>query len=171
MALSTSLAQSQKCKIVLSGVVVDASNNAPLDRAVVEIRELGLKFITDLEGHYHFYNLCEGNYTMVVNHISCDSITLKIQIQKNLIKNFRLPHSLNELETVSVSAKKDLTLNTIKEELSNKIIDATRGQSLGEILKNVNGVAVLQTGSTIFKPVIHGLHSQRILLLNNVVRL
>ena len=82
MALSTSLAQSQKCKIVLSGVVVDASNNAPLDRAVVEIRELGLKFITDLEGHYHFYNLCEGNYTMVVNHISCDSITLKIQIQK-----------------------------------------------------------------------------------------
>ena len=171
MALSTSLAQSQKCKIVLSGVVVDASNNAPLDRAVVEIRELGLKFITDLEGHYHFYNLCEGNYTMVVNHISCDSITLKIQIQKNLIKNFRLPHSLNELETVSVSAKKDITLNTIKEELSNKIIDATRGQSLGEILKNVNGVAVLQTGSTIFKPVIHGLHSQRILLVNNGVRL
>ncbi|MCE2845391.1 MAG: TonB-dependent receptor plug domain-containing protein, partial [Sediminibacterium sp.] len=46
-----------------------------------------------------------------------------------------------------------------------------RGQSLGEILKQVNGVAVLQTGSTIFKPVIHGLHSQRILLVNNGVRL
>ena len=171
MVLSTSFAQPQKCKIFLSGVVVDASNNAPLDRAVVEIRELGLKFITDLEGHYHFYNLCAGNYTLVVNHISCDSITLKTQIQRNIIKNFRLPHSFNELETVSVSAKKDILLNTIKEELSNKIIDATRGQSLGEILKNVNGVAVLQTGSTIFKPVIHGLHSQRILLVNNGVRL
>jgi hypothetical protein len=39
---------------VLSGVVMDASNNAPLEKAVVEIKELGLKFITDIEGHYHF---------------------------------------------------------------------------------------------------------------------
>jgi len=41
-------------------------------------------------------------------------------------------------------------------------VDATRGQSLGEVLSRANGVTVLQTGSTIFKPVIHGLHSQRV---------
>lgn len=164
-------AQGQNCKLVLSGVVVDASNNAPLEKAVVEIKELGLKFITDIEGHYHFYELCAGNYTIVVNHTSCDSIVLKITLQRNLVKNFRLPHSFNELETVSVSAKKDVMVNTIKEELSAKAIQASRGQSLGEVLKQVNGVAVLQTGSTIFKPVIHGLHSQRILLVNNGVRL
>jgi iron complex outermembrane receptor protein len=50
-------------------------------------------------------------------------------------------------------------------------VDATRGQSLGEVLSRANGVTVLQTGSTIFKPVIHGLHSQRVLLINNGVRL
>ena len=164
-------AQGQNCKLVLSGVVVDASNNAPLEKAVVEIKELGLKFVTDIEGHYHFYNLCAGNYTILVNHISCDSIVLKTQVQRNIIKNFRLPHSFNQLETVSVSAKRDLMVNTIREELSAKSIETSRGQSLGEILKQVNGVAVLQTGSTIFKPVIHGLHSQRILLVNNGVRL
>ncbi|MEY3737530.1 MAG: CarboxypepD reg-like domain [Bacteroidota bacterium] len=47
-------AKAQKCNLVLSGVVMDASNNAPLEKAVVEIKELGLKFITDIEGHYHF---------------------------------------------------------------------------------------------------------------------
>jgi iron complex outermembrane receptor protein len=164
-------AQDQNCKLVLSGLVIDASNNAPLDKAVVEIKELGLKYVTDIKGQYHFYDLCAGNYTIVVNHISCDSVVLKTAVQRNLIKNFRLPHSFNQLETVSVSSKKDLMVNTIREELSSKAIEATRGQSLGEILKQVNGVAVLQTGSTIFKPVIHGLHSQRILLVNNGVRL
>jgi iron complex outermembrane receptor protein len=155
----------------LSGNVIDASNNAPLEKAVVEIKELGLKFVTDVKGQYHFFDLCAGNYTIVVNHISCDSVVLKTAVQRNQIKNFRLPHSFNQLETVSVRSKKDLMVNTIREELSAKAIEKTRGQSLGEILKQVNGVAVLQTGSTIFKPVIHGLHSQRILLVNNGVRL
>ena len=164
-------AQDQNCKLVLSGLVIDASNNAPLDKAVVEIKELRLKYVTDIKGQYHFYDLCAGNYTIVVNHISCDSVVLKTAVQRNQIKNFRLPHSFNQLETVSVRSKKDLMVNTIREELSAKAIEKTRGQSLGEILKQVNGVAVLQTGSTIFKPVIHGLHSQRILLVNNGVRL
>jgi iron complex outermembrane receptor protein len=164
-------AQGQNCKLVLSGNVIDASNNAPLEKAVVEIKELGLKFVTDAKGQYHFFDLCAGNYTIVVNHISCDSVVLKTAVQRNQIKNFRLPHSFNQLETVSVRSKKDLMVNTIREELSAKAIEKTRGQSLGEILKQVNGVAVLQTGSTIFKPVIHGLHSQRILLVNNGVRL
>jgi len=157
--------------LVLSGVVMDASNNAPLEKAVVEIKELGLKFITDIEGHYHFYNLCKGSYTIVVNHMSCDSIKYKLTVQQNVIQNFKLPHAINELENVIVNAKRDLNVNTIKEVLSSKVVDATRGQSLGEVLSRANGVTVLQTGSTIFKPVIHGLHSQRVLLINNGVRL
>ena len=164
-------ANAQKCNLVLSGVVMDASNNAPLEKAVVEIKELGIKFITDIEGHYHFYNLCKGSYTIVVNHMSCDSIKYKFTIQQNIIQNFKLPHAINELENVIVNAKRDLNVNSIKEVLSSKIVDATRGQSLGEVLSRANGVTVLQTGSTIFKPVIHGLHSQRVLLINNGVRL
>jgi iron complex outermembrane receptor protein len=164
-------ANAQKCNLVLSGVVMDASNNTPLEKAVVEIKELGIKFITDIEGHYHFYNLCKGSYTIVVNHMSCDSIKYKLTIQQNIIQNFKLPHAINELENVSVNAKRDLNLNSVKEVLSSRIVDATRGQSLGEVLSRANGVTVLQTGSTIFKPVIHGLHSQRVLLINNGVRL
>ena len=164
-------AQSQNCSLVLSGMVLDASNNTPLDKAIVTIKELGKQYETDIEGHYHFYELCPATYTMIVQHANCDTIVLKLTVQKNLVQNFRLPHVINELETVLVIGKRNPTANTIKEELSAKAIEATRGQSLGEILKQLNGVAVLQTGSTIFKPVIHGLHSQRILLINNGVRL
>jgi iron complex outermembrane receptor protein len=46
----------------------------------------------------------------------------------------------------------------------------TRGQSLGEALKAATGVTTLQTGSSIAKPVIHGMHSNRVLILNNGIR-
>lgn len=44
------------------------------------------------------------------------------------------------------------------------------GQTLGEALKSVPGLNSIQTGPSISKPVIHGLHSNRVLILNNGVR-
>jgi iron complex outermembrane receptor protein len=41
---------------------------------------------------------------------------------------------------------------------------------LGESLLKVPGVSVLQTGTSIYKPVINGLHSSRILIINNGIR-
>jgi iron complex outermembrane receptor protein len=81
-----------------------------------------------------------------------------------------LPHQYNELQNVAINTTKENHTAVIKAELSNRDIEESRGQTLGEMLKKINGVTVLQTGSTIFKPVIHGLHSQRILMLNNGVR-
>src|SRR5690606_19019356 len=45
-----------------------------------------------------------------------------------------------------------------------------RGKSLGEMLQNVQGVTNIMSGPGIFKPVIQGLHSQRVLVLNNGLR-
>jgi iron complex outermembrane receptor protein len=42
--------------------------------------------------------------------------------------------------------------------------------SLGESLQRITGVSVLQTGNNIYKPVIQGLHSSRVLILNNGIR-
>ncbi len=58
----------------------------------------------------------------------------------------------------------------IQTELTGAGLQATRGQSLGESLKGITGLYSIQTGPTISKPVIHGLHSNRILILNNGVR-
>ncbi len=47
---------------------------------------------------------------------------------------------------------------------------ATRGQTLGETIKNLPGVAVIQFGPSIAKPVIRGLNSQRVLVMNAGLR-
>ncbi len=49
-------------------------------------------------------------------------------------------------------------------------LSATRGQTLGETIKNLPGVAVIQFGPSIAKPVIRGLNSQRVLVMNAGLR-
>jgi iron complex outermembrane recepter protein len=44
------------------------------------------------------------------------------------------------------------------------------GKPLGESLKEITGVNSIQSGPGIFKPVIHGVHSQRVLILNHGIR-
>src|SRR5690606_17610964 len=49
-------------------------------------------------------------------------------------------------------------------------LNQSRGKSLGESLKSIAGVTSLNTGNNVSKPVIHGLHSDRVLVLNNGIR-
>src|SRR5688500_19161669 len=49
-------------------------------------------------------------------------------------------------------------------------MEKIKGLVISEALSKINGVTLLQTGSTISKPVIHGLHSSRILTIVNGVR-
>ena len=74
------------------------------------------------------------------------------------------------LGEVVVEAQKGISNTGFKKELSGKELEETKGLSLAEALNKINGVTMLQTGSTISKPVIHGLHSNRILTINNGVR-
>lgn len=45
-------------------------------------------------------------------------------------------------------------------------LDALRGETLGEMLDHLPGVTTLTTGPSIAKPVVRGLHSDRVLVLN-----
>jgi iron complex outermembrane receptor protein len=77
------------------------------------------------------------------------------------------------LDSVTVSGKlihKDQISTAVKSTLSGQALDETRGASLGESLKGITGVNSIQTGPSISKPIIHGVYSNRILLLNNGVR-
>ena len=54
--------------------------------------------------------------------------------------------------------------------LSGTALEETNGMTLRESLKELPRVSSIQSEPSIFKPVIHGVHSQRILILNNGIR-
>ena len=168
--ISAQLAIGQNCSIRFSGHIEDSDTKDKLAGATVRIEELNKELVTDQNGDFVFEGLCKGEYQLVITHINCETLTQKIRLDKNQHQDIFLPHAMKTLGEVVVEAQKGTPNTGFKKELSGKAIEETRGLSLSEALSKINGVTMLQTGSTISKPVIHGLHSNRILTINNGVR-
>lgn len=161
----------QQCTLSLRGQVRSATTGEPLEFANIFIKESNAGAVADAQGRYEFTNLCAGTYTLVCTRVGCAHLEHSIQINSNTSHNFQLQEESIELEKVIVAgtAIKPQTTQA-KEEVSGKTLAATQGLNLGETLKRLPGVTTLNTGATIVKPVIQGLHSNRILILNNGVR-
>lgn len=160
----------QTCSYTLTGIIQYSSSQKGKAGLTVLIKPGNFSTTTDSLGSYIFTNLCRQPYMVEVYEKDSLIQQRKVDITGKFTLHFTINDSKISLDEVLVNAKRDANQNTIKQTISEKDINQTRGQTLGEVLQRVNGVTVLQTGSTIFKPVIHGLHSQRILILNNGVR-
>lgn len=163
-------AHGQPCSLRLSGHVEDTDTREKLVSAVVTIIELNRQLVTDTTGDFVFDNLCPGVYTLTITHINCKPLEQKVKMNGRKHLDLLLPHSKNTLSEVVVEGRKQVPNTGFRQELSGRVLDETKGMSLSEALSKINGVTLLQTGSTISKPVIHGLHSNRILTINNGVR-
>ncbi len=165
------LPASAQCDHTLSGKVIDHHDRKPLEFAEVFVKELKRGALTDSSGNYKIQNLCPGNYTITCHHIGCDSLVMHVEINGNTTQNFYPEHHLHELGLINIVTDREpqkLIVNSV--EIKQKELDKLRGETFGQTLRNLTGVNTIQTGSSISKPVIHGLHSSRILILNNGIR-
>lgn len=164
-------AQNDTCTGSLSGKIIDEHDQTPLDFATIYIVEPDRSSISDEQGNYRIEKLCEGTYTIKISHLGCEPLEEKIVITGHTEKNFYPEHHTEELRGIEVIAEKPVE-NPVQplDTVSHKNLEESKGRSLGDALKSVTGVTALQTGASIVKPVIHGLHSSRILILNNGIR-
>lgn len=167
---ASSFAQ-QTCHAVLEGFVLDAHDKTALPFAGVYIEELKLSCTCDEKGGYRFTGLCQGTYTLKVVHLNCEPLTQIITVNGNTVHHFYPEHHTEQLRGIEVRDLRNADKLLLPEtELSGEKLRQTRGQTLGESLRSIPGVNTLQTGNSIAKPVIHGMHSQRLLILNNGIR-
>lgn len=160
--------QDNTCNCVLKGVVHDQQNHLPIVGAVLYLKDTKYATFTDKNGFYQFPKICQGTYTLVCKAISFELSETKINLENSHNEDFDLENKDEHLQEVIVkTTRKSIENKTI---LSEKELDATRGQSLGEALKNIAGVTTLQTGSYVQKPIINGMHSNRVIILNNGIR-
>ncbi|MFN4082427.1 MAG: carboxypeptidase-like regulatory domain-containing protein [Bacteroidia bacterium] len=165
------LSAQTNCNFKISGNVSDADTKEPLFYANILIFETGVSVYSDTNGYYVLKNICAGEYNLVISHFSCQPIRYKIKVGSNMLQNFVLPHKTNELREITVTDKHIPNKTSIKEELNAKNLFFTRGLSIGESLQNIVGVNTIQTGNNIFKPMINGLHGNRLQIIANGVRL
>ncbi len=160
----------QDCAIRLTGHVHSTVLHENLPGATIILVKTGKSITTNDKGDFAFDSLCAGTYTIQISHATYDSVIRTVNLKANMHIDFDLIPGKNTLTEVTVNATKGVQNTGLKIELSGRELDETRGLSLAEALSKMNGVTMLQTGSTISKPIIHGLHSNRILTINNGVR-
>lgn len=163
-------AGAQHCQLSLAGHVEDTDTRDKLASATVLLKEAGIQIVTDSNGDFSFNRLCEGTYNIIVSHVDCQTTEMQIVLNKNVHIDINMPHLKNVLQVVTVESVIGTPNTGFKKDISGRQLDQVKGLSLSEALGRINGVTMLQTGNNVSKPIIHGLHSNRILTINNGVR-
>ena len=121
-----------------------------------------------------FDHLCPGNYRLRISGIGIQPVDTAFALQQSTELTIELMASVEQLQLFEVhDDRSDRTGNATlsSSTLSAADLQVNAGKPLGELLKEASGVNSLQSGPTISKPIIHGLHSNRVLIINNGVRL
>ncbi|SFD34678.1 TonB-dependent receptor [Spirosoma endophyticum] len=150
------------------------SEKLALVGATVYVREVGKGAVADSNGYFRLTGLCPGTYTLDYQFIGYKKQTRSIRLPladptSSSVTLLSENVTLNEVTVTEHRSEAQQLLQT-QVSLSGAALDQTRGQSLGESLKSLAGLYSIQTGPSISKPVIHGLYSNRIIILNNGIR-
>lgn len=173
LLLSSVTLISQTCNNTLSGSVKDIHDNSPLVGATLIVAGTEQAVQTDLDGMYTIEGLCNQSYSIQVSHPECSTKGFTVKVSGNTARNFKLEHHLEELNQITIDGKayKDKSKTVLESELSTEEIERFSSGSLGDALNSLSGVSSLNTGSTVIKPLINGLHSSRVVIINNGVRM
>ncbi len=159
------------CDRTVTGKVYDAQTEQPLAYASVLVEGTDDGAVTNEEGYFEITELCEKEYDLVVSYLGYKTVRHHHDFHHPFVEIFLAPEGLT-LEGVVVEAEAAPTeLNTVSSvRLSKEELESVASESFGDVAGQIAGVSTLSTGQNIVKPVIHGLHSNRILTINNGLR-
>lgn len=145
---------------------VSLDNEIILGANVYLVSNTAIGASTDTNGIYSLKNIPAGEQTIVFTYVGANTVSKKINIATNTVATLDVNLTSNlSLQEVVVSVpgsklQKDLVVHVEKEQLA-QIYKAT-STTLAESITNLNGVSQNGTGTSIGKPVIRGLTSNRV---------
>ena len=172
--LTSFLSTSQNCNNSVSGNVTDLHDGSLLSGATLVFKEINKTVQTDIEGYYMILDLCKDEvYNIEVFHPSCETMSFRLKVSGNMTRDFKLEHHIEALNEIIVSGKayEENSSTVFENEVTTETLEQFSTASLGDALKSLSGVSSLNKGNGIVKPVINGLHSSRIIMINNGVRM
>ena len=164
-------ATAQDCSITFEGKIIDFHDKTPIPGASIVVLNLNRYATSNINGVFKINNLCKGKIILEIQHIACETKQITIDIEKEIHKDIYLEHHLEELNEVILKASTKTEQSNVEQSIKKSVIEEFTDKYLGDALKTISGVSALNTGNSIVKPMIHGLHSSRLLIINNNVRM
>jgi len=166
-------AQAQDCSSSIRGKIIHLENNEPIEAAYIWVSEVNDGAVSDQNGNFIIKNLCLGKYTLSIQFLGHKTINDTINLTSIIFnKTYRMEEESMNLVGIEVHGHRDAvqTTSSVSALYGEKLLES-RGETLGESLKRISGISTYSTGNSIAKPVIHGMHSNRIMIMNNGIRL
>lgn len=170
LALHHAFSQDQ-CSQTVEGWVLDLETKKPIPYVSIRVNGGTAGGFTDSEGYFRVSELCKEEFDLTVSHVGYKTSVHHHDIYHSSPTIMLAPDD-QVLESVVVEGAYNPTnMNTISiDKLSDSEFRRSRSSSLGEMAGSISGLSVMTTGQNIVKPIIHGLHSNRVLIINNGVR-
>lgn len=169
MIYSTVMAQN--CDINFRGKIMDFHDGLALENAQISIPAINKTVTTQSNGNFSMDNICAGEYKIMVQHHDCEPLTQTIVLTQDKNVTWYLEHHTIELEKVETKGFQKRENATVAEtHIHKEEIQSNSSETIGSVLKSITGVSGLETGNNIIKPIIHGMHSSRVIMLNNGIR-
>jgi len=160
---------SQNCTITLTGKVVDEHTQEPLDYVNIYIPESEKGTVSDANGSFELNNICPDELHIRFSHIGCEMITQFYHLTSDTFLLIEMEHSDHLIEEITVKDETNKKANQHSRKITVQEIKENGQNNLAKLLSNVAGVSTLKNGSTIGKPIVHGMYGNRLTLLNNGV--
>ncbi len=172
IALSGLVLPAEAHAATVSGKVLNESGE-PLPAVTVVLPALEIGAFTDEKGEFRLENVPAGAHTFEFRFVGYRTVRSEITVtvdRPTVLEVAMEPETLIGDE-VTVTGDRDLageltgsTQSVLVLPLSD--LEERRGQTVGETLESLPGVSTLTTGPAVSKPVLRGVHSARVLVLN-----
>jgi iron complex outermembrane receptor protein len=159
----------------LTGRVIDTTGTALAD-VRVRVLELGRGTTTDAEGQFTLAQLPSGTYEVAFSRIGYAPVVRRVTVASEDVNlDVSMRPSAVELPEVQVTASPNATTALTSPQptsvLAGDNLRVAQAPSLGETINGLAGVHSINEGPAIGKPVIRGLTSSRVLVLDNGQRI
>jgi iron complex outermembrane receptor protein len=159
----------------LHGTVTDSATGSALAGVVVEVEGVPSSATTDATGRFELAGVRPGPTVVSWRLLGYTPLTVRLTLAPPARRLDVVLHAHPvELPTITRRAERTaeeaLRLVQGSTRMSAEDLAQMRGQTLGETIEQLPGVAAIQYGPSIAKPVIRGLHSARIVVMNDGVR-
>ncbi|GAB3356065.1 TonB-dependent receptor [Arachidicoccus ginsenosidivorans] len=163
----------QKSHYVLSLLIKDQQNGQVLPGTTIKIGAFEL--LADDKGIVTYTQSTFRSFHALITHTGYDPLNIHFFPKQSMEKDtLYLSAADSQLQQVTIrgySMKSGVNALAPATTLTASDLDKTRGANLAKILEAIPGLNILQTGNTIGKPVIDGLYGNRVLVINNGVKL
>ena len=158
----------------VNGEVRDAEADRSLSGATVTVKRTDRGVATGVDGRFQFRLAAPGTYVLVFRHLGYRQEERTVRLEPGTTHSLTialqpLSLSLDELVVEDVLDPLRADRRAVSR-IGAADLDRTRGQTLGETVATLPGVTVLKTGPSIAKPVVRGLHSDRVVVLSHGIR-